>query len=310
MISHKTGPASIGSPFIPFILLYIYQASPMLARSGFQPDLFNSEIQRYRFDYEEVCDKMASRKGDFNDLPAQRCLLLTIRWQNKKEAQQMIKLFMTTLLLISVIIISPAIVFTAGAATLVMQQNKPQYVCPMDSDVKASKPGKCRKCGMALRKADVEGASAPVAGAEGGTSQAAGSQTPQQIPDTTVYDQNGRKLRFYTDLVKGKTVAINFIFTTCTTICPPLTATFRKVQQELSNRVGRDVELISVSVDPTIDVPERLNSFAAKFKVQPGWTFVTGSKPEIDQLLRALGAFVSNKNDHTPMILIGNDGAG
>lgn len=224
----------------------------------------------------------------------------------------MIKLIITTtLLLSSVMLISPAPVFAAGATTIAAQQNKKAvYTCPMDSDVKASKPGKCPKCGMALRKADVETPTAPVAGTEGAGGQAAGSQAPQQIPDTTVYDQNGRKLRFYTDLVKGKTVAINFIFTTCTTICPPLTATFRKVQQELSNRVGRDVELISVSVDPTIDVPERLNSFAAKFKVQPGWTFVTGSKPDIDQLLRALGAFVTNKNDHTPMILVGNEGAG
>ncbi|HYY42461.1 MAG TPA: SCO family protein, partial [Pyrinomonadaceae bacterium] len=108
----------------------------------------------------------------------------------------------------------------------------------------------------------------------------------------------------------GRTVAINFIFTTCTTICPPLTATFRKVQQELGVRGGRDVSLISISVDPTTDVPERLLDFSAKFKAAPGWTFVTGSKPEIDQLLDALGAGVADKTQHTPMILIGNDSAG
>ncbi len=119
-----------------------------------------------------------------------------------------------------------------------------------------------------------------------------------------------RKLDFYRDLVKGKTVAINFIFTTCTTVCPPLSATFRRVQQELGARVGGEVNLISVSVDPTTDTPERLKSFAGKFKAGPGWTFVTGGKPEIDALLRALGAGVSDKNDHTPMILVGNDAAG
>jgi cytochrome oxidase Cu insertion factor (SCO1/SenC/PrrC family) len=134
--------------------------------------------------------------------------------------------------------------------------------------------------------------------------------TPIRIPDITVYDQNNRKLNFYTDLVKGKTVAINFIFTTCTTICPPLTATFRRVQQTLGERVGRDVELISISVDPTTDVPERLKDFSAKFKAAPGWTFVTGSKPEIDRLLNALGGYVPNRNDHTPMVLIGNEAAG
>ena len=137
-----------------------------------------------------------------------------------------------------------------------------------------------------------------------------GSVNLARIPDTTIYDQDGRKLRFYADLVKGKTVAINFVFTTCTTICPPLTATFRRVQQELGNRVGQDISLISISVDPTTDVPERLKSFAAKFNAAPGWTFVTGSKPEIDLLLTALGAKVANKNDHSPMILIGNESSG
>ncbi len=131
-----------------------------------------------------------------------------------------------------------------------------------------------------------------------------------RIPDTAVYDQNGKRLSFYTDLIKGKTVAINFIFTTCTTICPPLTAMFRKLQQDLGERIGLEVRLISVSVDPANDTPERLHDFAAKFKAGPGWTFVTGNKAEIDALLQALGAAVGDKNDHTPMILVGNDVTG
>jgi len=121
-----------------------------------------------------------------------------------------------------------------------------------------------------------------------------------------VLDQNGKQLNFYSDLIKGKTVAINFVFTTCTAICPSLTATFRRVQQDAAAR-GVDVKLISVSVDPTTDTPERLNDYAAKFKAGPNWTFVTGDKARIDSVLSGLGAAVSNKNDHTPMILIGND---
>jgi protein SCO1/2 len=70
------------------------------------------------------------------------------------------------------------------------------------------------------------------------------------------------------------------------------------------------VKLISVSVDPTTDTPERLYDFAEKFKAGPGWTFVTGDKAEIDSLLRALGAAVADKSDHTPMVLVGNDAAG
>jgi cytochrome oxidase Cu insertion factor (SCO1/SenC/PrrC family) len=140
---------------------------------------------------------------------------------------------------------------------------------------------------------------------EGGSSEAA-----LRIPDTTVLDQHGKRLRFYSDLVKGKTVAINFVFTTCNGVCPTLTAKFRQLQQELGERVGRDVQLISISVDPTTDVPERLSAYAEKFHAGPGWTFVTGSKPEIDELLRALGAFAPDKGNHPQTILIGNDATG
>lgn len=187
---------------------------------------------------------------------------------------------------------------------------KAVYVCVMDADVKSAKPGKCPKCGMALRKATDEPVATSVAASSAAPASSDESVKPAQIPDTPVYDQDGKKLRFYSDLVKGKTVAINFIFTTCTTICPPLAATFRKVQQKLGERVGRDVQLISVSVDPTTDVPERLKTFSAKFNAEPGWTFVTGNKQEIIPLLKALGANVADKNDHTPMVLVGNDSAG
>jgi cytochrome oxidase Cu insertion factor (SCO1/SenC/PrrC family) len=196
--------------------------------------------------------------------------------------------------------------FLACARVEARQKEQTTYVCPMHSEVKSARQGKCPKCGMALKAASNKiAASTPAGGAESG-----GGRVSVEIPDANVLDQDGRRLRFYSDLVKGKTVAINFIFTTCATICPPLTATFRRVQQQLGERVGRDVALISVSVDPATDVPDRLAAFAGKFNRVDGWTFVTGAKPEIDRLLRALGAYVGDKNDHTPMILIGNESAG
>lgn len=205
------------------------------------------------------------------------------------------------------------------------KQKSVRYSCPMDPEVVSTKPGTCPKCRMDLRPVQTEAAMMPaapnldpaqtaIALASDSSSSAAtgdkadGAAPAPRIPDVPVLDQEGRKLNFYTDLVKGKTVAINFVFTTCTTICPPLTATFRRVQQDLGERVGRDVRLISVSVDPVTDTPERLAAFSSKFKVAPGWTFVTGSKPEIDSLLRALGVASGDKNDHTPMMLIINDG--
>jgi protein SCO1/2 len=138
---------------------------------------------------------------------------------------------------------------------------------------------------------------------------AADARSRTRMPDVPVRDQNGRQLKFYSDLVKGKTVAINFIFTTCTTICPSLTATFRRVQQDLATRAP-DVQLISVSVDPITDTPERLRDFATRFKAGPGWTFVTGDKADIDSLLVGLGAAAANASDHTPTILVSNDVTG
>lgn len=238
----------------------------------------------------------------------------------------MIRKLTVALTLLTLIVFAPMFRgFNDSAITLAAQQSGAQeevvYACPMHPEVTSKRAGeRCPKCGMDLRARSAEDA-ANTSGAGGSAAaDAAGNNANEasngkaisspRIPDTTVYDQNGRQLKFYTDLVKGKTVAINFIFTTCTAVCPPLTATFRRVQQGLAERMGRDIELISISVDPTTDVPERLKSFSEKFKAGPGWTFVTGSKPEIDRLLQALGGYVSNKTDHTPLLLIGNDAAG
>ena len=127
------------------------------------------------------------------------------------------------------------------------------------------------------------------------------------IPDVELLDQDGQKVHFYSDLVKGRVVAINFIFTTCTTICPPMGATFARVQKELANR---DARFISVSVDPVTDTPERLKAWGAKFKAGPGWTLVTGDKQKIDELLRALSTATARPEDHSPTIIIGNDALG
>ena len=185
-----------------------------------------------------------------------------------------------------------------------------RYACPMHPEVTSTKRRKCPKCGMTLSVVEARVDEAPQpAGDFPGKIVDASELSSLNIPDIPVLDQNGKQLRFYNDLIKGKTVAINFIFTTCTTICPPLTATFRRVQQDLAQSEPA-AQLISVSVDPATDTPQRLHDFAGKFKAGPGWTFVTGDKVEIDSLLQAFGVAVADKNDHTPMILIGNDAAG
>ena len=193
-------------------------------------------------------------------------------------------------------------------------ESKKVWSCPMHPEVKAKSKGKCPKCKMDLRP--VVESEAAVASHEVDTpsavmTKASGGEFPKMnIPDVELLDQDGRKIHFYTDLVKGQTVAINFIFTTCTTICPPLGATFARVQKELGDKVGRDVRFISISVDPATDTPERLKAWGAKFHAGTGWTFVTGNKPQVDELLRALGASSARREDHSPTILIGNDAHG
>jgi protein SCO1 len=129
------------------------------------------------------------------------------------------------------------------------------------------------------------------------------------IPDAKVVDQNGKPRRFYSDLVRGKVVVINFVYTNCTTICPPLGATFGKLQKNLGARLGKDISLISISVDPATDTPERLRAWGAQFGAKPGWTLVTGAKTEMDRLSNALGVDTASPANHSPMVLIVNDKA-
>ena len=184
------------------------------------------------------------------------------------------------------------------------------YVCPMHPEVKSTKPGKCPKCKMDLRLATAETTAVIDKPTDPVVNDTSRSTRKLVIPDVEVLDQNGNSLHFYQDLVKDKTVAINFIFTNCTTICPPLAATFARVQKEMGDKVGKDVHFISISVDPLTDTPERLKAWGAKFKAGDGWTFVTGEKQQMDKLLNALGAAVSKREDHTPAVIIGNDSKG
>lgn len=127
------------------------------------------------------------------------------------------------------------------------------------------------------------------------------------IPDVEVLDQNNQKVHFYSDLVQGKTVAIDFIYTTCTTICPPLTANFAKIQKIMKQRGNNDLRLISVTVDPENDTPERLKKYSELFHAQPGWTFVTGTRNNLQQLWNAFNIYLSSSDDHPPTVAVGND---
>ena len=128
-----------------------------------------------------------------------------------------------------------------------------------------------------------------------------------RIPDVQVVDQNGRKVNFYSDLIKGKLVVVNLIYTTCTSICPLHGASFARLQTLLGQRLGKEVYLVSVTIDPATDTPDRLKAWGAKFGAQPGWTLVTGNKGEIEDIVKAFSGELPNRADHSPVAYMIND---
>lgn len=132
----------------------------------------------------------------------------------------------------------------------------------------------------------------------------------KKIPDIVVKNQLNKNMSFYQDLVRGKTVAINFVYTNCKTACPMQAATFSKLQDLLKDRLGKDVYLISVSIDPLEDTPSKLNSWSSKFGRKKGWELVTGKKADITRLLKAVDMFTAVQDEHSPIILLGNDSSG
>lgn len=122
------------------------------------------------------------------------------------------------------------------------------------------------------------------------------------VPETTLLDQNGREVRFKRDVIGDKTVAIHFIFTTCRAICPVMGAAFAKLQEQLGDRLGKDISLVSISIDPVTDTPARMKQWGEQFGARPGWNLLTGEKEKIENLLKALDA----TNHNAPVVLLGN----
>ena len=136
------------------------------------------------------------------------------------------------------------------------------------------------------------------------------SPAEKYFSDVELIDQDGQKVRFYTDVLKNKVVAINTFFTTCTNICPPMNRNFEKMQDALGDRLGKDVFLVSITVDPETDTPTRLKEYGRRFHARPGWLFLTGKKENVDWALYKLGQYVETKDDHTNIFIIGNEPKG
>jgi len=130
------------------------------------------------------------------------------------------------------------------------------------------------------------------------------------FPNLPVTVQDGRQVHFYRDLLAGKTVVVHSFFATCHGVCPTMLGKMRGLQDALGDRLGKDVFLISITVDPTADTASKLNEVANSLSAKPGWTFVSGEQRAIDWILYRLGQYFPAKEDHSTMLLIGNETAG
>ncbi|HEV2835663.1 MAG TPA: SCO family protein [Pyrinomonadaceae bacterium] len=151
---------------------------------------------------------------------------------------------------------------------------------------------------------------ASVGKTDDGPTAAPRSAAEKYFSDVELIDQDGRKVRFYSDVLKNKVVAINTFFTTCTSICPPMNRNLEKMQDALGDRLGKDAFLVSITVDPETDTPTRLKEYAQRFHARPGWMFLTGKKENVDWALYKLGQYVETKDAHTSIVIIGNEPKG
>jgi protein SCO1/2 len=131
-----------------------------------------------------------------------------------------------------------------------------------------------------------------------------------ELYDLELVTQDGKRVKFKSDVIGDKLVAMTFIFTSCTTICPVYNAIFTRLQPMLGDRLGSEVILVTMTVDPTTDVPRRMKKEAKKYKAQPGWIYLTGKKHNVDQVLKGLDAYFADFTTHPPMALVGDGKTG
>ena len=142
------------------------------------------------------------------------------------------------------------------------------------------------------------------------TEPAKPSTVKVRYDDSVLTDQAGRSLKLKTDVIGDRLVVVDFVYTTCTTVCPVLTALLASVQKELDSPGADDLRLVSISVDPARDTPSRLKEYANKHGAQPGWLWLTGPTGRVNEVLKGFGAYTANFEDHPPLVLVGDARSG
>ena len=124
--------------------------------------------------------------------------------------------------------------------------------------------------------------------------------------DVVLVNQDGERMRFYSDLIEDKIVVISSFFTTCTSVCPVLNGKLAQVQRALGDRLGRDVYMISISVDPETDTVPKLKEYAIRYGAREGWFFLSGTTANVEYVLGRLGQMVDDPDNHSTILLVGN----
>jgi len=130
-----------------------------------------------------------------------------------------------------------------------------------------------------------------------------------RFADVPLTDQHGRELRL-ADAVGERIVVMGFVYTSCTTVCPMISAIMQKVQAQLGERIGAEVGLLSISVDPLRDSPARLLEYSRAYQAGPGWSWLTGQAAAVDETLRGLGVWSADYASHPPTLLVGDGRSG
>lgn len=127
----------------------------------------------------------------------------------------------------------------------------------------------------------------------------------QYFTDTVLLTHEGKEVRYYSDLLEGRTVIISFIFTSCTDACPLINTTLQRVQERLKDRIGKDIYILSITVDPEVDTVKVISDYRKKYKAMDGWLFLTGSARNLDIVGQKMGQ-VFDKEAHLTALLVGN----
>jgi protein SCO1/2 len=134
----------------------------------------------------------------------------------------------------------------------------------------------------------------------------AASKTRVRLADVELTDQSRRRGLLARDIVGGRIVIANFVYTTCSSVCPLISVVFNQVQQQLPAELARDTVLLSISVDPLNDTPEQLQAAAQQYGSGDGWRWLTGRVNDIESVLKGFGAYSVRAQDHLPMVVIGD----